>query len=250
MSASAAKVEPAYLALIGDVRRSREYADRRGLQRQLEQSLERVNLSLAPKLASRLVLTLGDEFQGLLLDPEAGLGAILALEAQLRSARLRYALGWGSLSTPLRELAVGMDGPCFHRAREAMTRAKQQDRWVTVAGFGEETDRVLNGILGLIGAVRARWTPIQTETAAMMRERQVQTEVATVRGVALQTVHKALRGALYVPVTEAEEAVRHLMRAASRETPKRLSPPHRPSPTPPPRKPPVPQRTSTRKRRP
>ena len=79
MSILASKGESTYLALIGDVRRSREHTDRRGLQRQLERSLERINTSLAPALASRFILTLGDEFQGLFLDPQAGLSAILGV---------------------------------------------------------------------------------------------------------------------------------------------------------------------------
>jgi hypothetical protein len=216
MSLSASKGNSVYLALIGDVRRSREHADRPALQRQLEQSIEIVNTTLGSALASRFVITLGDEFQGLLSEPEAALNAILAIDAEHKTARLRYALGWGTLSTPLRVTAIGMDGPCFHRARDAMTLAKQRDRWVTVAGFGEEADAILNGVLSLIGAVRATWTPIQAETAAIMHDLNVQKEVAAARGVALPTVHKALRGALYGSITEAEEAVRRILRSVPR----------------------------------
>jgi len=219
---SASKGASCYLALIGDVRRSREHPDRPGLQRRLEQAIDQANGLLAPVLAASLVLTLGDEFQGLLVKPEAGLDVVLAIEGELRPARLRYALGWGRLSTPLRGTAIGMDGPCFHRAREAMAVAKRRDLWIAVGGFGEETDATLNGILGLIGAVRSTWTPIQAETAAKMRDLNVQAEVAAARGVALATVHKALRGALYGPVVEAEQAVRRILRTV----------PQAPSPTP------------------
>ncbi len=210
MDRLADKGEHRYLAVIGDLRRSRQAADRGRIQEQLEGALARANRELSGQLASSLVITVGDEFQGLLHHPADVLPLLALYDATLPAVPTRFGLGWGPLSTTLKPQAIGMDGPCFHAAREAIIRGKDEDRWVTVAGFGEERDRILNGIFGLIGQVRSGWTATQAETVAQMRHSPTQKDVALRRGVATPTVHKALRGAMYGPITEAEESLRLL----------------------------------------
>ncbi|MGA9192115.1 MAG: SatD family protein, partial [Anaerolineales bacterium] len=62
--------EPVYLAIIGDVIRSRQVADRASLQARLAHALSRLNSDEPADLAARFVLTVGDEFQGLLASAE------------------------------------------------------------------------------------------------------------------------------------------------------------------------------------
>jgi hypothetical protein len=211
VSRSAEQGEARFLAVIGDIRGSRETRARAQLQTRLAADLARVNRELKGALAAGFVITLGDEFQGLLADPAAAVRALISLEAALAGIPIRYGLGWGALATARRKLAIGMDGACFHAAREALSREKRLDRWVTVSGFGPEEDAALNGIYSLMGAVRAGWTPTQAATVALMRRLSVQKEVAAARGVTVSTVHKALSGALYVPMTEAERAAGGLL---------------------------------------
>lgn len=200
-----------YLAAIGDIKGSRRAEERADVQRRLESGLAAVNGEFGRVLASRFVVTLGDEFQGLLSQPSAVVDVLLRLEEELQGIPVRYGLGWGGLTTELRELALGMDGPCFHRARDALERGKRDDRWVTVSGFGNEEDAVLNGILWLMGEVRARWTDIQAGTVAQVRRARSQKEVAAARGVTASTVSEALRAAHYAPMLEAEAAVRTIL---------------------------------------
>lgn len=208
---SAQKGEPRFLAVIGDICRSRDSKRRAQLQKQIESGLQQTNRELKKSLAAGFVVTLGDEFQGLLADPGAGMRALISLESALPNIPIRYALGWGELATEIRRLAVGMDGPCFHAAREAMTRGKRLDRWVTVSGFGADQDDVVNGIFALIGSVRAGWTPIQAQTITLMRHYETQKQVAAARKVAVSTVSKALAGALYGPMIEAEKAMEKIL---------------------------------------
>ncbi len=197
-----------HLAVIGDLRGSRALSDRSGVQLRLERALRDLNDKLADSsLAAGFVVTLGDEFQGLLASSHAGLDVLLFIETALRGIPLRFGFGWGRVSTEFREKALGMDGPCFHRAREALIRGKEEDRWVTVAGFGPDGDRILNGALALLGAVRDRWTDRQAETVALVRQARTQKEAANTLGVGPSTVSEALTAALYAPTTEAELAV-------------------------------------------
>ncbi len=246
-----------YLAVIGDLRRSRQTPDRSMVQERLTEALDELNRAFASRLASALVITVGDEFQGLLHRPESVVDLLARYEEAMDFPPTRFGLGWGPLSTRLKPEAIGMDGPCFHAAREALIISKAQDRWVTVRGFGEcgvrqkrktqeteqETkqpeeqqaqrehqdqpeqesqegatdDRILNGIFAVLGGIRERWTPTQGKTVALMRRAATQKDVAHQRGVATSTIHKALKGAMYGPLIEVETSLRLLLERAGRE---------------------------------
>jgi hypothetical protein len=194
-----------YLAIIGDIRGSRRVPRRAAVQASLERALEGINLKFRRDITAGFVVTIGDEFQGVLERPSRAVDVLVALEWALQGIQVRYGLGWGAITTALRERAVGMDGPCFHHARDAVIAGKRADRWVTVAGFGDD-DEVLNGLFWLIGAVRSQWTQVQRETVRQARSVRTQRAVAEARGVSDATVSKALKSALHEPVLGAERA--------------------------------------------
>ncbi len=202
-----------YVAVIGDLIASRALADRAGAQERVIEALATANERWADALAARFVVTLGDEFQGLLIRPDPLVDVVSTVERALGGLRVRYGVGSGELRTPLRDEAIGMDGPCFHRAREAVERGKHDDRWITVAGFGDERDALLNGVLRLMGSVRGSWTAVQAETVFAAREAAEQKEVARGRGVSEATVSKALKAAHYDAYIEGERTVARLLAA-------------------------------------
>ena len=205
------KSEQDFLAVIGDLRRSREDRERLRTQTLLERALKEVNATFAGNLSSRFIITLGDEFQGLLRMPSGIFDVIREIDRILEGLPLRYGLGWGALSTDLREQALGMDGPCFHRAREAMGIAKQKGESVVVAGFGREQDEAINRVLFLMNSVKRRWKPAQAETVRLMRTGRMQKEVARLRGVSTSVVSETLKAAQYRKLHGAESAVKILM---------------------------------------
>jgi len=201
-----------YLAIIGDIRRSRSAPHRAELQKRLEEGLSAVNENFRNVIAARFVITLGDEFQGLLSRPEEVVGVMAALDSVVGGeVAIRYGLGWGPVSTELREFALGMDGPCFHNAREAVAASKRADRWATASGFGSD-DEILNGVLWLVGAARARRTAVQRQTVEQVRAARTQREVAAARGVHESSVSQALKAALHEPVLAAERSAEVLLK--------------------------------------
>jgi len=204
-------MDRSYVALIGDLAGSRALGDRAGAQRRLEAALAAVNERWADELAASFVVTLGDEYQGLLRRPDHAFDVIATLESVLRGVRARYGVGLGTLTTPMRPEAIGMDGPCFHLAREAVERGKREDRWITVSGFGAARDDIINGVLHLMGGVRWAWTNVQAETVFAAREADEQKAVARSRGVSEATVSKSLKAALYDSFIEAEGVVAALL---------------------------------------
>jgi hypothetical protein len=200
-----------HLVVIGDIRASRRVPERAAVQASLEHALEAINGGFREEITAGFVVTLGDEFQGVLARPSAAVDVLLALEWALEDIQVRYGLGWGTISTGLRELAVGMDGPCFHNAREAVVAGKRADRWVSVSGFGDD-DEVLNGLFWIIGAVRGQWTEVQRQTVHEVRSARTQRAAAAARNVSEATVSKALKSALHEPVLAAERAVTAVLR--------------------------------------
>jgi hypothetical protein len=207
---------PRYLALIGDIRGSRHLDDRQGVQERLRADLATLEQRFAADLAAGFVITTGDEFQALLADPAAGVPVVIACDTMLSGLRLRYGLGWGTLSTRLEERAVGMDGPCFHAARQAIETAKAKDRWLAVRGLPAPAESVLDALLDLIAAVRAGWTSRQAEAVARRRELATQRELAQRLHVDPSTVSKRLKSALYDEITAAERAASDLLVAFAR----------------------------------
>jgi hypothetical protein len=121
-----------YIAIIGDVVASRHAEARSLLQDQLRAALRRVNEEFSRLVVAQFLITVGDEFQGLLGAAE-GIDRLLSLlRARVNPAELRIGLGYGPLHTPVRSQAIGMDGPCFHRARAAIDRAKATETAIEV----------------------------------------------------------------------------------------------------------------------
>lgn len=204
-----------YLAVIGDIRGSRRLVDRQAVQERLRGALADLDRAFAPAIAARAAITTGDEFQVLLHDPAAGLPLIIACDEALPGLSLRYGLGWGPLATRLEERAVGMDGPCFHAARDAIDFAATEERWVAVRGFGATFDTALDGILALLGAVRADWTGKQAAAVAHRRRVPTQRAMAAELHLDPSTVSKRLQSAYYDEVTATEAAVASLMAEAA-----------------------------------
>jgi hypothetical protein len=104
-----------------------------------------------------------------------------------------------------------MDGPCFHRAREAIGIAKNEDDAVVVRGFGEPLDAVLDSLFALVQSVIGRWKPAQAETARLMRTSESQKIVAMQRRVSTSVVSEALKSAQFREILRAESALEILL---------------------------------------
>lgn len=194
------------MALMGDVVGSRGVEDRAGLQRRLSALLAEVNDRHAEQLMAPLRLVRGDEFQGLLIHPRPLVPMISALEDGLHPVRVTFGVGIGGLSTDAGSDVGALDGPVFHRGRQALEEARDRDVWARVCGFGPVVDDLLDAHLALIEAVRSRWTDTQRRYARGART-ALQREVAREHGVSESTVSKSLTAARFQAVLEGEESL-------------------------------------------
>jgi len=145
------------LALIGDIRSSRDLDDRGEVQRQLQKCLNDLNRQYNDVLISPLTITLGDEFQALLRNAEEIWKIVFNIECRMYPTRIRFGLGIGDISTNINtDSAIGMDGPAFYSARDAMQEIKKSEACYKIKGL--ETDEELtNNTLALISDNKNKW---------------------------------------------------------------------------------------------
>jgi len=140
------------VAFIGDIIRSRKLSEhQRGpVQRDLEQFLVYVNRRYRRSVLAQFLVTLGDEFQGLVRDPVVVPEIVQDARERLPEVRFRMAVGYGKLTTPLKKVALGTDGPAWYNARDLLNSWRAGKReGVGFHGFPDH-DVALNGLSGLL----------------------------------------------------------------------------------------------------
>jgi hypothetical protein len=107
---------------------SRQLENRNEIQERLKQTLREVNADYADAIASDFTVTLGDEFQGVLLDPAPLFEITARSEMRMYPVKIRFGIGFGTLGTEIaRASAIGADGPAYYSARRAVEEIKKEE---------------------------------------------------------------------------------------------------------------------------
>lgn len=158
-----------YCAIIGDINKSRSLPQRAKVQKQFQRAIDAINKEYKGQIASKFVLTLGDEFQGLLSSPAESYRVVRHFQDFMEDVPFAFGIGIGPLATPLNpKEALGMDGECFHRARAALETAKQGHRGV-VYDFDSPATSLINALVGLMEVLWSRLTPRQQRIAQLSK---------------------------------------------------------------------------------
>jgi hypothetical protein len=201
-----------HLVVIGDIVLSRRLPDRAGVQQKLERVLEELNLQHADKLASPYTITLGDEFQAVYRDATPALrDAIRILEA-LSPVRVRFALSPGAIVTRINpQQALGMDGPAFHEARDAITGLKTRNCLLAVTGAAIQPGPLVADSLDLISSVLSGWDGKRFQMLRRLVEMEPWTDggsygksivkgMATEIGISERAVYKSFKANAIKPI--------------------------------------------------
>lgn len=147
-----------------------------------------LNRRFRSSIASRFVITLGDEFQGLLSDPEVVPDVVWMVEKEFHQRDVRLGFGFGTLHTPIQAVALNIDGPVLHNARAAITLARRRRMLGGVfEGFGG-FDPVLTGFAQILHHSRKRMTSRQRNVVEHLRQGLSQMRVAEKLEVSKQAV--------------------------------------------------------------
>lgn len=179
-----------YLALIGDLRASREIEDRKKAQKRLETAIKRLNKTYGHNMVSPLTVTLGDEFQALFNDASELWKLIFGLEARIAPLQVRFGIGIGELTTRVnRQAAVGMDGPAFHKARDAIVALKASEGCYYLKGLGLD-DTLVNSIFSIISDQRKRWNENRLNIFLDLLAEKKADQIAARLNISKQAVYK------------------------------------------------------------
>lgn len=170
--------------------------------------MDRLNRKYEEDIVSKFLITLGDEFQGLLYGGKNILSMINEIKIEMYPVRLRFGVGIGPITTDIQtEMALGADGPGYYRAREAIEVLKEREKKNRSVPADlclkiDETDRgkevLLNTVFELMYAVESGWTARQREIIwDMLAYGDVQQNTAVRLSISQPTVQKALAAGNY-----------------------------------------------------
>ncbi len=170
-----------YYAIISDIVKSRNLDDRKAVQAALDKELKRINTKYESVIAAKFLITIGDEFQGLLRDGSRILDIMSEIQFALHPVKLRVGIGIGEISTGINpEMAIGADGPAYYMARESLMGIKQlsysnksaySNIMIKVDSQRKDIEilnNLLNSILIAISSIESNWTEKQREAVKIM----------------------------------------------------------------------------------
>ncbi len=200
--------EKPFIAIIGDIRNSRELVPRKEIQDKLNEVLKQINIKYKKDIESKFVITLGDEFQGLLSKGDRVLQMIQDIRVGLYPVEARFGIGIGEITTDINtEMALGADGPGYYRARDAVEIVKVNEKKnrrvatdIYLKSNNEKQNLLINTIFELIRAIEQEWTERQREVIwNLLQYQDGQQKTAMRMGITQSTVHKVLaKGNYYV----------------------------------------------------
>lgn len=207
-----------YVAIVGDIVKSKKLVDRNEIQNNLKAVLNKINEKYADEIASNFMLTLGDEFQGLLKCGKDAIRIISEIEIAMLPIRLRFGIGIGRIDTEInRDIPLGTDGPAYHNARKMIDELKIKEKkyetsysniMICSQGDNGQIDMFLNTILSLCSTLKAKWSPRQTEIiSCYISSDKNQYKAAEKLGITQSSVNKALNNSDYYAYEKAIDTV-------------------------------------------
>lgn len=217
-----------YIALIGDIIHSKEISKskRNEVQLKLRDTLDQINIDYSSNIAARFLITIGDEFQGLLMDPSNLLKIIDTIQYKLYPIKIRFGIGIGAIDTEINiEMALGADGPAYHFARKMVDSLKllQKGKMSGSPNIMLYTDQseknsmidLINSNLQLCTFIESKWTEKQRQLIHMIyMEEKNQMEAANRLGVAQSSVQRRLKSAGYYDYIGARDLVLKTLKEA------------------------------------
>jgi hypothetical protein len=169
-----------------DQRASRRNADR------VPEVLDLLNGTVATVLAFER--TAGDEFQGVLAEPDAVVGVVVLL---VRQGGWSIGIGAGAVQTPLPRSTRAGAGQAFLSARRAVEAAKQRPTRLAVRGAVPPDAGDAQAVLSALAVVVERRSDPAWEAIALVDGGKTQAEAAAELGISRQAVGQRLAAGLW-----------------------------------------------------
>ena len=198
-----------YVVVTGDLKSSRKLKDRAEVQEELKNALRIVNSRFEEEIPAKFMVVGGDSFQGMLSSPKYLFDIYYVFFENIRH-QFYLGIGIGGISTSLSENVGEIDGEAFHKASDALERAKKENMWIVFKSEWE-IEGVVTCLLNFMVDVMWSWTKRQREIVTYYRkvknEKSSVTleEVAEGIGIKKQTLSKILKRSKYKLLKGAED---------------------------------------------
>ncbi len=211
-----------YIAIIGDIKSSKKIKDRSKIQEQLNRTLDKINQNYKSDISSKFIITLGDEFQGLLENGSNALHIIEKIQWDMYPVAIRFGIGVGAVTTDINStMSIGADGPSYYMARQAIEFLKENEQKnktylsnirVEVDENTNEVADMINTILSLLTVLKENWTQRQREIILdFLKHQDGQEKTAKRLGIVQSTVQRGLKNGNYYTYKEAIDTVNKVL---------------------------------------
>jgi len=191
-----------YIAIIGDIVDSRKQKDRKRIQERLSSLLHDINAEYSDVIASKFMITLGDEFQGLMYNGAHAVEIVDKIERVMHPVGIRFGIGVGKITTEINSnIPLGADGPAYYNARNMIDDLKSIEKKKMEAKINmkikiednSELSELINTIFSLNTVLKAKWTDRQREIIdTYLKCNGTQSDAARELGINQSNVQKAL----------------------------------------------------------
>lgn len=202
-----------FVVVIGDMVRSRRLprARRARIQGQLEKLFLQINRNHKKSVVTPFQFTAGDEFQGVLKTAFDLFPVIHRIRDTTSPVSVRFGIGIGSITTAISKQPQAMDGPAFHRARDALERAQEFIGQICLSSGKREEDEVVNAWLDVLSFIRSTWSERRREIIRLYDDFDKLEPVASKLGISVQAVSKHLQVTGYKAYVRGEKVLGDLL---------------------------------------
>ncbi|MFZ0390793.1 MAG: SatD family protein [Calditrichia bacterium] len=199
------------LTLIGDLAGSRALQNRDHLQKSLQTKLEMINQK-SQQVISPFTITLGDEFQAVYKNAGEVFRHIWEIRSEVHPVKVRCAIGIGELSTELNpKQAIGMDGPAFHLARQAVQELKESGFTLQAAAENMPELPLINESLKLISHISDKWEKNRVEILAAFLRGEDSQSIARALNISSVAVYKNRKAGALEVILQLQQQVAFLL---------------------------------------
>lgn len=207
-----------YIAIVGDIKDSKKIAQRRLIQYRLGTTLLQINQEFKEDIAAKFMITLGDEFQGLLSTGTHIIQIIDKIRRDLYPVKIRFGIGVGEITTEINaDMAIGADGPAYYQARNAIEFLKREEmqRKKMASDIRIEIDKdssaicdLANTIFMMLTVIENKWSDRQRDIIWSMEKYQDgQQKCAQRLSIAQSSVNRGLENGNYYAYKEAKDTI-------------------------------------------
>lgn len=217
-----------YIAVIGDIKESKKITNRSEVQKKLKQILEKINDKYTDDISSKFMITLGDEFQGLLCNGKNIMNIIFEIERKMYPVKIRFGVGAGTITTAVnKEMSIGADGPGYYNARNAIEIIKENEKKkqtnaadirFEAEGSNQATTIMINTILSLLTVIKNSWSDRQREIIwDMLQYQDNQVDAANRFKIKQPAIQKSLAKGKYYAYKDALDTIERALSEIRRE---------------------------------